>query len=151
MSYADDQLRFEPWPYKPGGIPDPCRAKFYMEAIGSYADARAQLDAFEDKESDTEERISELNDLATEHAAALKTLASQLEDAASGAASRETLADIVAHHIADIEKLADKLAKDVGRVSITTKSTRSPPHGCANSWPRILLRLAKSTRVRSRI
>lgn len=114
MSHADDLLRFEPWPYKPGGIPDPCRVRFYMEAAREYGTVKEQLELLEDEGNaeveKLEEEVGDLQNAIEEARDKLKRFASELEDGATSSTSRDDLMDIVGPHIADLEKLAEDLS-----------------------------------------
>lgn len=117
MSYSDDLLRFDPWPYKPGGIPDPCRAKFYREAIGAYADACDQLELLEEAEEKAAERDEAVDErdkiaLAAEDAQAeLTKLASNMEDDAYAEGNAEELRNQIGQAVAKIEAIAEALGE----------------------------------------
>lgn len=115
MSYSDDLLRFEPWPYKPGGIPDPCRVRFYMEAAREYGTVKEKLELLEDEGNAEVEKLEEevggLQNAIEEARDKLKRFASELEDGATSSTSRDDLMDIVGPHIADIERVAKALGE----------------------------------------
>lgn len=115
MSYADDLLRFEPWPYKPGGIPDPCRVRFYMEAAREYGTVKEQLELLEDEGNaeveKLEEEVGDLQNAIEEARDKLKRFASELEDDASLEDNAEELRDQIGQAVAKIEAIAKALGE----------------------------------------